>query len=153
MQTQDKETTGRGGVWDARGLALTPVATCVLLFQGVVEWYLAALFIKHLGPMGVFEGVWLPLLYGLAVPFILPAVLLARWSVGYPKAATVVPVAIVSATATLCDGIAIAWFQSAIYGPDPAIVALGGGWLLWGIGVGLFISVAMSLRPSVKRGD
>lgn len=153
MKADIGNSNGQSGVWDARGLALTPVATCVLLAQGVLEWYLAALFIKHLGPMGAFDGVWLPILYGLAVPFILPAVWLARWSVGYPKAATVVPVAIVSATATLCDGIAIAWFQSAIYGPDPRIVALGGGWLLWGIGMGLFISVAMSLRPSVKHGD
>lgn len=149
---EDGDGTIAGTPWDGRGIGLTPGATCLLLIQGVVEWYLAALFIKHVGPSGVFEGVRLPILYGLAVPAILPAVWLARWSVGYPKEATIVPVALVTATAAICDGIAIAWFQPAIYGSDPAVVAIGGGLLLWGIGIGLFSAIALSLRPSVKRG-
>ncbi len=56
---------------------------------------------------------------------------------------TLVAIVILNFTATLLDGVAIAWFPS-IYGlPAPAHL-LAAGWLLWFVGVSLYLSLMMA---------
>jgi hypothetical protein len=118
----------------------------ILVLQGIVEWYLAAWFVKHVGPLGIFQGPSQAIIYGLAVPAVLAAVLLARWSVSFPREATLLPTAIVASTAMLLDGLALAWFQRPVYGDNSAIVAAGAGWILWGVGISIIIASALSMK-------
>ena len=130
---------------------LTTAKVIILMLQGVVEWYLAALAVKYVGPIGIFEGLWLPIMYVLSIPLLLPAVLFARWSVGFPAKQTLIPVAIVSATALLLDGIGMGMFRPLIYGHDPLIVLAGGSTIFWGVGVALFIALIMSVSANSQR--
>jgi hypothetical protein len=120
--------------------SLTVGRIVVLAAIGAVLWLLAALFIRFVGPMGAFRGIWVPILYALAVPVLAPAIILGRRSAGLPRVDTLTAVSIMSATALFLDGVALAWFRG-LYGTDPAVILGGAAWLLWGVGVGLALAL------------
>lgn len=121
---------------------LTLAQIAILAAYGAVLWFLAALLIRAIGPMGSLDAGSRALTYALVVPGTLPCVLLARRIAGLARRQLAAGMAAATAAAALLDGIALAWFP-ALYGNEP----LAGAVILWGAGVGLVMGVVMS------RGD
>lgn len=57
-------------------------------------------------------------------------------------------VALATAVAAICDGVALTWFP-ALYGEIGASRDLGAAWLLWGVGVGLILTLVIARRDCV----
>jgi hypothetical protein len=117
--------------------------TLILVVYGIVLWFLAAMLVRFLAPMGALDGWARVLTYSLVVPATLPAVLIARRLARLGVAQTGIGLAVVTAAATLCDGIALAWFP-ALYAAEEHLVLAGAAVILWGAGVGLALGVAMN---------
>ncbi|WP_370402439.1 hypothetical protein [Sulfitobacter sp. JB4-11] len=113
---------------------------------GVAGWLVAALLLRVLGPTGIYEGglrVWV---YALIIPGTMPFVWLAA-RLGKAQAGQLYPgFALSSGIATLCDGIALAWFPT-LYGATVQLHAGAGGTILWGVGVGIVLAYVMDRAP------
>ncbi len=105
---------------------------------GVSLWLAAALLIRLLAPMGVFEGsarVWL---YALTIPGTVPFVFLVEKLAGLARTQVALGYSVATAAATLCDGVALAWYPD-LYG-GAGVSAAAGAVILWGAGVGLALA-------------
>jgi hypothetical protein len=132
------------------GVALRPAQIVILAAFSTLVWFLAAMFIRFVGPMGVFHGYKVIALYALTVPATVPLNARSRKLVRAPKSQMVTVVAITSAVATLLDGVAMSQFP-ALYGADPAITGAGAAWLLWAIGVASGLSLVTAARTHSGR--
>jgi hypothetical protein len=121
-------------------LSSTQIITLAIL--GIALWLLAALLLRVLGPMGALQGYPRILVYALVVPGTYPFILLAQRVATLARHQTAYGIAIVTAAATLMDGIALAWFP-ALYGATPELVVASAGAILWGVGVGLVLALVM----------
>jgi Family of unknown function (DUF5367) len=111
---------------------------------GVLAWLIGVLFIRFAGTMFFVEGsLWLVGLYLLTVPVVwLTIVSIAR--IGkLSRLKTLMAIVIMNFTATLLDGVAIAWLPS-IYGLQASSQLLAAAWLLWFVGVSLYLSLMMA---------
>ncbi|MFZ4688805.1 MAG: hypothetical protein ACOYLS_06185 [Polymorphobacter sp.] len=124
-------------------LPLSARQMLVLVGYGAIAWFAAALLIRFLGPLGVFDGATRLLTYALVIPGTVPLVLGARWLAGLRRDQIGLGMAVSTTTATLLDGVALAWFP-ALYGDTVALVAAAGAVILWGAGVGMAIGFAMN---------
>ena len=116
---------------------------------GVGGWLLAALLLRFLGPMGIYDGTARVLTYALIVPGTVPFVWLAG-RLGQARSGQLFPgFTLSTAMATLCDGAALAWFPN-LYGNTVPLHAGAGGTILWGAGVGIFLAYAMDQRALTK---
>ena len=115
----------------------------ILMIYGVVLWFLAAMLVRVLAPIGALSGVWQGVTYVLIVPGTVPAIWIARALAKLARGQTAMGILIVTAMALLLDGTAFAWFP-ALYGPDPAHWLTGAAVILWGAGVGLVLGIFMS---------
>lgn len=86
------------------------------------------------------RAVPLILLYLLVIPGTWPFVPLTVRVAGIATDQTAIGLTIVTATATLLDGIPLAWLPW-IYGNTVALVAAAGAVILWGAGVGLVLGL------------
>ena len=126
----------------------TPFSTrqrAILITMGAALWFVAAMLIRVIGPMGAFDGgnrLWL---YLLVVPGTLPFVFLIRAVAGLATGRVGVGVAVVTATAALIDGVALAWFPW-IYADSVELVAAAGAVILWGAGVGMVLGFVVDSR-------
>jgi hypothetical protein len=125
------------------GDKLTGRQAGILIIYGAVLWFLAAMLVRVLTPMGALSGVWQIATYGLVVPGTVPAIWIARAVARLARGQTAMGLMIVTATALLLDGVAFAWFP-ALYGADPALWLAGAAVILWGAGVGLALGIFMS---------
>lgn len=116
------------------------IVCCVL---GVVLWFVAAMLLKVLGPMGIYEGSARILLYALIIPGTVPFVFLIRWMAGLSGAQTGLGAALTTASALLLDGIAVAWFP-VLYGSAESLVLGASAAILWGGGVAIFLGFLFS---------
>ena len=107
-----------------------------LALWGAALWFIAAVLLRMLGPMGVYEGFARVLLYALIIPGTLPFILLIVKLTRVARDQIALACAVMTASAALLDGIALAWFP-ALYGDDVAHVAGAGATILWGAGVAL----------------
>lgn len=130
--TQTQESSG------AR-LPLNASQIVTMAIFGAVLWLLAALTLRYLGPMGIYEGTSRAVLYALIVPGTVPFVLLARRLGGLASHQIGIAYAVGTTSAMLLDGLALAWFP-ALYGGTPELVAGAGAAILWGAGVGQLIA-------------
>jgi hypothetical protein len=121
---------------------LTPSQTLKLAGFGALLWLFAALLLRILGPMGVFEGSAHIMLYTLVVPGTYPFLKIAQKLVQLTPATTVVGVTVITASATLLDGIALAWFPR-LYGAETMLQLASAAAILWGVGVGLVLGLWM----------
>lgn len=119
---------------------LTGAQTATLIAIGAALWFAAALLMRAIEPLGAFEGFGVLLLYGLVIPGTYPFILLARRLARLRREQTVLGVAIVTAAASLLDGTALVVIP-ALYGANSAGA---GAAILWGVGVGLVLSVLMN---------
>ena len=117
--------------------------TTVLIGLGAAFWLTAAVLLRMLGSAGIYDGTMRIAFYLLVVPGTLPLVLLTQRIAGLRNDQIALGVAVVTATATLLDGLALAWVPS-LYGADAAQVAGAGAAILWGAGVGLVLGFALN---------
>lgn len=112
----------------------------VLIGLGAGLWFLAAMILRLVAPMGALDGTVRLLTYALVVPGTLPAVWLIWKLPGLRRDQVALGVAIATATAALLDGIALAWFPG-LYAADVRLVAACGAAILWGAGAGLVLGL------------
>jgi len=113
------------------------------LVLGTVFWLLAALFVRHFGTH-FFAGQTPRLLglYAATLPLSCLFMLTARWLGKLTPPALYDSAVVMTATATVLDGVALAFLQP-LYGDTPAIVLRGAAWILWGVGCGLALSYVL----------
>ena len=132
----------------ANRIGLTTGQTLLLVFIGAALWFLAAVVLHILAPLGALDGSARAITYALCIPAIWPFVWLVRFAVklGHDQIFTAVTVA--TATALLIDGIVVAYYP-AIYGNTAQQVAHCAAAILWGAGVGLVLAFIMN-RENLK---
>lgn len=124
-------------------LDLTSGQTLFLVIMGAALWFLAALILRTVVPMGALEGSARAITYALVIPGTLPFVVLTRLLVKLRHDQIAIGIAVVTATALLIDGIVVAWFPG-IYSNDIRHVANCAAAILWGAGVGLVLAFIMN---------
>jgi hypothetical protein len=121
----------------------TPKQLLILIVLGVVFWFLAAMLVGTIGPMGALSGRARWITYVLVIPGTIPAILISRRLASLTRSQTSTGLLVVTAAALLLDGIAHAWFPS-LYGSDPQLLLAGAAVIFWGAGVGLILAFIMS---------
>ncbi len=110
----------------------------MLIVIGIALWFVAAMLLRLIAPLGVFDGPARVVLYALTVPGTWPFVILTQRLVRLAPAQIVPGVALVTAAALLADSIVFAWFPW-IYGADAYHRDCAAA-VFWGAGVGLLLS-------------
>lgn len=110
---------------------------------GVILWFLAALLLAFIGPLGVYEGWARVVTYVLIVPGTFPFVILIQKAAKLSRPRTGLGVSLAVGVATLCDGVALAWLPG-LYGGDVSLVAGAGGTILWGAGVAILLGMLLT---------
>ncbi len=114
-----------------------------LAAYGALLWFGAAMLLRTLGPLGIFDGAVHAILYFLIIPGTWPFLLIAQRVAGLARTQMGLGVALVTASAALLDGLAFAWFPG-FYSDDPAMATASAGAILWGVGVGLILGLVMN---------
>jgi hypothetical protein len=127
---------------------LTQRQIIILAVYGAILWFVAAMLVRTIGPMGALDGYALLITYVLVIPGTVPAIWIGRFLAKLSRDQMAIGIMVVTAAALLLDGVAHAWFP-AIYGSDPALIVKGAAVIFWGAGVGLVLGMIMN-RP--ERG-
>lgn len=120
-------------------VALSRKQMSVLLVYGAVLWFLAAVLVRTITPMGAMDGFAVFTTFALIVPGTLPAIWLARRIAQLTPGQLPGAILVVTATALLLDGLAFAIVPS-LYGNDPQLIIKSAAAIFWGAGVGLMLS-------------
>lgn len=124
----------------------TPKQSVILIGFGIILWLTAAIVLLHTAPMGAYDGLGRIAVYGLVIPATYVAYLLARAVSKFRTDQYALAGALMVAVATLCDGIALAYFPG-LYGGTDAYVAGAGAAILWGVGVALTMGFVLNRSP------
>lgn len=124
---------------------LNPRQLSILAALGAILWLGAALLLRALAPLGVYDGLARVALYAAIVPGTWPFVLLLVRAAGLARRQALSGVAVALAVATLLDGLALAWAPG-LYGTTEAHVAGAGAAILWGAGVFLVLGALAARR-------
>ena len=123
---------------------LTARQASMLFAIGIALWFVAAMLLRQIAPLGVFDGPARGVLYALTVPGTWPFVLLTQRLVRLDAGQIVPGVALVTAAALLADSIVFAWFPwiygAADYHRDCAAA------VFWGASIGLLLSFIAAAR-------
>jgi hypothetical protein len=122
---------------------LTAKQFIILALYGAALWFVAAMLVRTIGPMGALDGFGRVITYTLVVPGTVPAIWIGRALAKLERDQTAIALIVITATALLLDGIAHAWFPS-LYGSDPALIVKGAAAVFWGAGVGLVLGLIMN---------
>jgi hypothetical protein len=125
------------------GLSGRQFGVCVGL--GALLWLVAALLLRFLGPMGIYDGMARVWLYLLIIPGTFPFLLMVERVAGLGRAQLFTGVAVVTMAAMFLDGVALAWFPG-LYGATVPLHAGAGGTILWGAAVGMALAL-LRTRP------
>ena len=128
---------------DISDATLTYRQSVILALLGAVLWFLAAVLLRYLGPLGIYEGTARFVLYVAIVPGTVPFVFLLQWASGIARRQVAIGASLATASALLLDGIAVAWFPD-LYGAEMPLVLGASAAILWGAGVGIFIGFVVS---------
>lgn len=137
------QVTGKSDEMKGSVLPMTTGAMIRAALSGIVLWFMAALMIRFLYPVGAFDGAAQIITYALVIPGTLPFLMGTFLLLKTRPHNRAVTTAILVGTATLFDGAALAWFPS-LYGPDLMSTAKAGSVILWGAGVGLWLGILMN---------
>lgn len=124
---------------------LTNRQLTILTLYGVLLWFIAAMLVRVLVPMGALDGWPRALTYALIVPGTVPTIWIMQKIAALARTQLGVATAVVTATALLLDGVAAAWFP-ALYADSAEGVLAGAAVILWGAGVGLVLGIVMGRR-------
>ncbi|WP_421791323.1 hypothetical protein [Hyphobacterium sp.] len=129
----------------AANLGLSGRQFWLSVLMGVILWFVAAMLLRILGPMGIYDGMARIILYAAIVPGTLPFVILFQKITGLTRQTLAMGFSVGTAAAMICDGAALAWYPQ-LYGATVELHAGAGGTILWGAGVGLFLAYAMNKK-------
>ncbi len=121
----------------------------VLMATGAALWFGAALLLHRLAAAGWLEGGARALVYALVVPGTIPFLMMTRVVARLRADQMASGVALVTATALLLDGAAVAWFPQ-LYGTTDARVLAASAAVLWGAGVAIMLGFAMNRMPAPR---
>lgn len=124
-------------------LGLTGGQSLALIGIGAALWFIAAIILRNIAPMGTLEGTARAITYALVIPGTLPFVILTRHLVKLRHDQIAIGIAVVTATALLIDGIVVAWLPF-IYSTEIRHVANCAAAILWGAGVGLTLAFMLN---------
>ncbi|MEO0881621.1 MAG: hypothetical protein AAFY34_02710 [Pseudomonadota bacterium] len=117
-----------------------------LAIVGIVTWYAVGVLLAWLGGVGAYNGSARLIMYAVIV-LATPALLFALMPLaGIARNQLVLATSVLIATASLCDGLALAWLPQ-IYGGSLPMVAGAGGTILWGVGAACLISFFVNQEP------
>jgi len=128
-------------------IGLSSQQTVLLIVIGAVLWFLAAIILRLIAPMGALEGSARVISYVLVIPGTLPFVVLTRMLVKLLPHQLFTGVAVATMIALLIDGIVIAWFP-AVYGGELPQVTNCAAIILWGAGVGMVLAFILNKGAS-----
>lgn len=112
---------------------------------GIALWYLAAVILATVGPLGALDGSARAITFVLIFPGTVPFVYLLRWAAKLAGDQLLMGTAIGTMAAAFFDGIALSWVPS-LYGEGLAQTAGSGATILWGIGVVLLLALIVGRR-------
>ncbi|MCU0729815.1 MAG: hypothetical protein MUF41_06930 [Sphingopyxis sp.] len=141
------DNIGAGGADAPGGMmlatpGLSPVQFARCFAAGLALWFVAAMLIRALEPMGALSPDNAMLTYALAVPGTVPVVFLVQWLGGLAASQRAMGMAIGTAAATMADGCALVWLPQ-LYGAN---IAAAGAVILWGAGVGMMLGFLFNRR-------
>ena len=112
---------------------------------GAGLWLAAALLLRALAPLGIYDGAMRGVLYLAIVPGTWPFVVMMRRVAGLSRGQVLPGVAVALMAATLLDGLAL-WLIPGLYGASVADTAGAGAAILWGAGVFLALGLVADRR-------
>ncbi|MBL0924125.1 MAG: hypothetical protein IBJ12_06615 [Sphingomonadaceae bacterium] len=124
-------------------IGLSRGQTVLLVVIGAALWFLAAIILRLIAPMGALEGSARLITYALVIPGTLPFVMLTRMIVKLRSHQLFTGVGVVTMTALLIDGVVIAWFPAVYGGALPQVTNCAAA-ILWGAGVGLVLAFILN---------
>lgn len=124
--------------------ALTPNQVAITAACGAALWFVGIFQIRWAGALGALGDARTLLVYALIVPGTIPFIWAVPRMLGLPRAARLHCGAIMGATASLLDGVAVRWTHC--YAADPLLRAQSAATLLWAIGVVVALGYAMATR-------
>jgi hypothetical protein len=127
---------------------LTDHQIVLLVIIGALLWFLAAIILRIIAPMGALEGFARAITYALVIPGTLPFVLLTKRIVKLRADQLFSGVAVATTTALLIDGIVIAWLPAVYAGTLPQIVNCVAA-IFWGAGVGLALAFILNKGANI----
>lgn len=125
--------------------SLSQKQVIISTIYGALLWFVAAMIVRYIGPMGAFEGEALVITYALVIPGTVPFLMLEQKLMGLAKGQLAGSVMVITATALLLDGLALNFFRG-LYGNDRLIIMAGAALIMWGAGVGLVLGMVMARR-------
>lgn len=120
-------------------IGLSHGQTVLLVILGAALWFLAAVILRVIAPMGALEGNMRAVTYALVIPCTLPFVLLVRFLVRLRPDQLFTGVGVATMTALIIDGIVIAYVP-AVYGGSLPQVTNCAAIILWGAGLGILLA-------------
>jgi hypothetical protein len=116
----------------------------VVISLGVFFWFIFAMVIRLGNELGIFGGAIGAVTFLLSIPIAWLLIVSIKALAGLGNGQIMTGLGISSATAGLCDGIAITWMPS-LYGNESSSALLGAGYILWGVGVILILAYVMDI--------
>jgi hypothetical protein len=116
---------------------MMPHRQMFLVIMGAITWFIAAMFIRLALPQGWLSGgVATFLVFAASLPVAAISIEFAHRLVKGENGRLMNTAATISMVGLLLDGIAFVW-ASRLYTADPSVLAAGGAWLLWTVGLTL----------------
>jgi hypothetical protein len=109
---------------------------------GVFFWLVFALVIRFGNGIGIFGGAIGVVTFLFSVPIAWFLILGIKAMAGLHTGQVMTGLGISSATAGLCDGIALTWMPS-FYGNESSAALLGAAYIIWGVGIILILAYVM----------
>ncbi|RIJ18112.1 hypothetical protein D1227_01620 [Henriciella mobilis] len=125
------------------GAGLTRAQIGRLAAIGVIVWFLGALALRFLAPLGIYDGLGRVVLYVLMIPALFPVIYFLPQLAGISRNKIALGTSFATAAAVMMDGLALAWFP-VLYGDTTAHHAGAGAAILWGGGAGIFLAFLLN---------
>jgi hypothetical protein len=114
----------------------------VVISLGVFFWFVFAMVIRFGNGLGIFGGAIGVVTFLLSIPIAWFLILGIKAIAGLATGQIMTGLGISSATAGLCDGIALTWMPS-LYGSESSAALLGAAYIIWGVGIILILAYVM----------
>ncbi len=132
---------------------MKPSKQILFMALGVAFWFVAAMIIRLSGQAVFSENnPYLLLMFVLAVPITFGFIFITQKMGKLKQSEILRPIAIVTATAALLDGVAMTWFRS-LYSNSFEVSFFGSALILWGAGLGLLLAHFLTLKNTDSKSQ